>query len=145
MSVDITVVAPLSLTVTQKLDFGRVLAGAKPVIAPGAANSGRFEVAGSAGSAVTVTLQMPSALTGPGVSIPLTGWSYVASDVATLAGATPVTFAGNQSVPVNATLAGSSGTTKLYFGVGATAGTSGSQAVGHYAATGTITAAYSDI
>ena len=145
MAVDLTIVAPLTLAVTQKLDFGRMLAATKQTIAPSAANAGRFEVTGTSGSSIAVTLMMPTVVAGPGASIPITAWNYLMSESATFSGATPVTFNAGQVIPVAATLSGSTGTTKLYFAVGATTFPSGGQIPGLYTATGTITAAYADL
>lgn len=139
------VVAPLTLTVTHALDFGRMLTSTTKTIAPNAATGGRFELVGSGGSAVTVTLSMPGQLNpSAGTNMPITNWTYVISDSPALSD-TPVAFTSGTSAPIAAHFQTFNGTTKLYFGIGATVQASASQAATAYTATGQITAAYTDL
>ena len=76
--------------------------------------------------------------------MPITGWNYIASESSLLTG-TAVSFAANTNVPFAATFQAGAGSTKMYFGVGATVQASASQAIGVYTGTGQITAAYADL
>jgi uncharacterized protein DUF4402 len=139
------VVTPLALIVSHSLDFGRLLTSTTRTIAPGAATSGHFELVGQGGSAVTVTLSMPSQLTPTtGTNMPITGWTYVVSDSPSLGG-TPVSFTSGTSAPIAVTFETFAGSTKLYFGIGATVSASATQPTTPYTGTGQITAAYTDL
>jgi hypothetical protein len=139
------VVAPLQLIVTHALDFGRMLTATTKTIAPSAATGGRFELIGEGGSAVTVTLSMPSQLNPPsGSNLPVTNWTYLLGDSPTLTG-TPVAFNAGTSDPIPAHFQTFAGTTKLYFGIGATVQASAAQHTTAYTGTGQITVAYSDL
>jgi hypothetical protein len=144
IAISAMVVAPLQLIVTHALDFGRMLTSTTKTIAPAAATGGHFEIVGQGGSAVTVTLSMPSQLNPPtGTNLPITNWTYVVSDNATLVG-TPVAFNSGTSDPIAAHFQTFAGTTKLYFGIGATVQASAAQPTTSYTGTGQITVAYSD-
>lgn len=139
------VVAPLQLIVTHALDFGRMLTSTTKTVAPSAVTGGHFELIGQGGSAVTVTLSMPSQLNPPsGSNLPITNWTYVVSDNPTLVG-TPVAFNSGTSDPIAGRFQTFAGTTKLYFGIGATVTASAAQATTAYTGTGQITVAYSDL
>jgi len=139
------IVAPLSLTVTHTLDFGRILVATTKTITPSAATSGRFELIGQGGGALSVTLSMPATLNpSAGPNLPVTSWTYVVSDSPALSG-TPVSFNSGTSDPIATRFQTFNGTTKLYFGIGATISPSAAQATTSYTATGQITAAYTDL
>ena len=145
LAISAQVVSPLSLVVSHALDFGRLLTSTSKTIAPGAATSGRFQLIGQGGSAVTVTLSMPSTLNpSAGANMPVTGWTYVVSDSPALSG-TPVTFSGGTSAPIPLQFQTFAGSTSMYFGIGATVTASGSQPTTPYTGTGQITAAYTDL
>lgn len=144
LAVTAKVVNPLSIAVTAPLDFGAVFAGTPKTVTPDASNGGRFSVAGEAGAAISVTLQMPSSVTAAGGgSIPLSAWTYALSNSPAMTGATPAGFNGTSGSPISATLAGAAGTlSHMYFSIGATASPGASAATGTYSATGQITVAY---
>jgi len=145
MAVNAMVVNPLALVVSRPLDFGRLLTSTSKTIAPAAATSGHFELVGQGGSAVTVTLSMPSQLNPTaGTNLPVTGWTYVVSNAAALTG-TPVSFNAGTSDPIAVSFQAATGTTKIYFGIGATVTASAAQSTSAYTATGQITAAYADL
>lgn len=145
LSVTARVVSPMSMTVTHALDFGKLLTSTTKTIAPNAATSGRFEIIGQGGSSISVTLTMPASLTPTsGSNLPVTGWTYIASDTPALTG-TAVSFAANGSVPIPLTLEALAGTAKMYFGLGATISPNAMAAATTYTATGQITAAYTDL
>jgi|GEM_PF-1432858 hypothetical protein len=146
MAVNALVVNPLGLNVTRPLDFGRLLTSTSRTIAPAAATSGRFELVGEGGSAVTVTLSMPSQLspTAGGANLPVGAWTYVASNSAAL-GETPVSFNAGATDNLAISFQAATGTTKIYFGIGATVTASAAQPSSAYTATGQITAAYADL
>ena len=139
------VVSPLALVVTHPLDFGRLLTSTTKTIAPNSATSGRFELIGQGGSSITVTLAMPASLDPPaGLNLPVTAWTYVASNTAGLGG-TPIAFNAGAPVPIALVFASVAGATKLYFGIGATVTTAALQPTTAYTGTGQITAAYTDL
>lgn len=137
------VVTPIAVAVTAPLDFGGMFAGTAKTVSPDGTTSGRFNVSGEGGAAISLTLQMPAAVTASGgATIPLSAWTYVMGSTAALTGVTPVNFNGTSGSPISATFGGTSGTSHLYFGVGATATPSASAVGGTYSATGQITVAY---
>lgn len=144
LAVTAKVVNPLSVAVTAPLDFGAVFAGTPKTITPDASNGGRFTLAGEAGAAVTVTLQMPTAVTASGGgTIPLSAWTYAMSSSPAMTGATPAAFSGTSGSPLSTTFAGSAGTlSHFYFSIGATASPAAAATTGTYSATGQITVAY---
>lgn len=148
VSIDATaaVINPISVSVTHAVDFGRMLAGANRTLTPNSATAGRVEVAGQNGSAVSVTLTMPTLMNaaGGGTAIPISSWNYMLSSSATLAGATAMAFDGGTPVAVAATLGGASGVVRLYLGLGASINVPAG-AVGNYTGSGNITAAYTDL
>jgi hypothetical protein len=145
LAITAVVAAPLQLIVTHALDFGRMLASTTKTIAPSAATSGRFELVGQGGSAVTVTLAMPSQLNpSSGTNLPITNWTYLIGDNPTLSG-TPVSFNSGTSDPIAAHFQTFAGTTNLYFGIGATVQASAVQPTTPYTGTGQITVAYTDL
>lgn len=145
IAITAVVVAPLQLVVTHALDFGRMLTATSKTIAPSGATGGRFELIGQGGSAVTVTLSMPSQLSPPsGTNLPITNWTYLISDSPGLSG-TPVAFNSGTSDPIAAHFQTFTGTTKLYFGIGATVQASAAQPTTAYTGTGQITVAYTDL
>ncbi len=145
LAITAQVVTPLALIVSHSLDFGRLLTSTSKTIAPGAATSGRFELVGGGGSSISVTLSMPATLSPPaGMAMPITGWTYVASDGPTLGGA-PVAFNSGTSAPIPLTFESVSGSTKMYFGIGATVTAGALQPTTPYTGTGQITAAYTDL
>jgi hypothetical protein len=142
LGITATVVIPLELAVSRPLDFGRMLTATTKTIAPTAATSGRFMLAGQNGSAVTVTLSMPSQLNpSVGTSMPITGWTYVVSSSSSLGG-TPVAFNSGTSDPINVVFDAAN---RLYFGIGATVTAAASQSTVAYNGSGQITAAYTDL
>lgn len=139
------VVTPLTLIVSHALDFGKLLTSTTKTIAPNAATSGRFELVGQGGSAISVTLSMPSLLNpATGTAIPVSGWMYIASDSPGLSG-TPVAFSAGAGAPIPLTFENVAGSTKMYFAIGATVTASASAATTTYSGTGQITAAYTDL
>lgn len=143
LSVTGKIVNPISLAVTAPLDFGAMFVGTPKAIAPDATGSGRFNVSGDAGAAISVTLQMPTSVaTAGGATIPLSNWSYVIGSSSALTGTTPVSFSPTAGTAISASLNGTSGVGHVYFGVGATASPSSTAAAGTYSATGQITVAY---
>ena len=137
------IVTPIAVAVTAPLDFGGMFAGTAKTISPDGTTSGRFNVSGEAGAAITLTLQMPAAVTASGgATIPLSAWTYVMGSSAALTSVTPISFNGTSGAPISATFGGTSGTSHLYFGVGATATPSSGAVGGTYTATGQITVAY---
>ena len=139
------VIAPLAITVSRALDFGKILVSTNKTVAPKDATGGHFELSGQGGSTITVNLLMPSDLKPTtGAPMPITGWNYIASESSLLTG-TAVSFAANTNVPFAATFQAGAGSTKMYFGIGATVQASASQAIGVYTGTGQITAAYADL
>ena len=145
MAITAMVVNPLALIVSHPLDFGRLLTSTSKTIAPAAATSGHFELVGQGGSAVTVTLSMPSQLNPTaGTNLPVTGWTYVVSNSPALGG-TPVSFNAGTSDPIAVSFEVATGTTKMYFGIGATVTASAAQSTSAYTGTGQITAAYADL
>lgn len=145
LAITAQVVCPLTVVVSHPLDFGKLLAATSKTIAPNSATSGHFEIIASGGSAVTITLSMPSQLNPPaGTNLPITAWSYVASSTAGLGG-TPVAFNSGTSGPINVSMDAFDGSTKMYFGIGATVTASAAQSTTTYTGTGQITAAYADL
>ena len=145
LAITAQVVTPLALIVSHPLDFGRLLTSSTKTIAPGSATSGRFELVGQGGSSITVTLTMPAILTPTtGAGMPVTAWTYVASDGPGLGGA-PISFNAGTSVPIALTFESVPGSTKMYFGIGATVTASALQPTTPYTGTGQITAAYTDL
>lgn len=145
LAVTAHVVTPLALIVSHSLDFGRLLTSTSKTIAPGAATSGRFELVGQGGSSITVTLSMPASLNPTaGLNMPITGWTYVASDGPNLGG-TPISFNAGTSAPIALTFESVAGSTKMYFGIGATVSAGALQPTTAYTGTGQITAAYTDL
>jgi hypothetical protein len=139
------VVTPLALIVSHPLDFGRLLTSSSKTIVPSAATSGRFELVGQGGSSISVTLSMPATLNPTaGLNMPITGWTYVASDGPNLGG-TPISFNSGTSAPIALTFESVAGSTKMYFGIGATVTAASSAPTGAYTGTGQITAAYTDL
>lgn len=145
MNVSAVVISPLSLSTTHILDFGRVFNGDIKTVAPGALTSGRVEVSGMSGSAINLTLTLPTILTGTGGSTPVVNWNYLLSSNASFSGATPVSVNGGSAVPVAATLPGLTGVSRLYLGFGATIQVPAAVPLGAYTATAQITAAYADL
>jgi hypothetical protein len=145
LTATVQVIAPLSITVTHSLDFGKILVSTNKTVAPKDATGGHFELAGQGGSTITVNLMMPSELKpATGAPMPITGWNYIESDSPSLTG-TAVSFAASTNAPFSATFQAGAGSTKMYFGVGATVQASASQAIGVYTGTGQLTAAYADL
>lgn len=145
LAITAQVVSPLTLAVTHPLDFGRILTASSKTVAPNAAAAGQFELFGQGGSAVTVTLSMPATLNPPaGAGLPITDWRYLVGDSPALTG-TPVSFNSGGSGPIAAMFRTFAGTTKLYFGIGATVEASALQPGTQYTGTGQITAAYADL
>src|SRR6185437_1995185 len=145
LAITAVVAAPLQLIVTHALDFGRLLAATSKTIAPSAATGGRFELVGQGGSAVSVTLSMPSQLNPPsGTNLPITNWTYLIGNNPTLTG-TPVAFNSGTSDPIATHFQTFAGSTKLYFGIGATVQASAAQPTTSYTGTGQITVAYTDL
>jgi hypothetical protein len=146
LSIVAQLVCPLSVSVTHPLDFGRLLTSTARTVAPADAASGQFQLIGQGGSTVTVALSMPSELspTGGGPNLPITGWSYVVSNTPALGG-TPVSFRAGASDPISLRFDSVAGSSKLYFGIGATVTASASHGTVAYTATGQITAAYTDL
>jgi hypothetical protein len=139
------VVCPLVLAVSHPLEFGRLLTSTTKTVAPGAATGGRFELYGQGGSAVTVTLSMPSELTPPvGSNLPITAWTYIVSNAAGLTG-TAVSFNSGTSDPIAVSFSDATGSTKMYFGIGATVSASGTQPATQYTGNGQIIASYADL
>ena len=146
-SIDITaqVVSPLALVVTHPLDFGRLLTSSTKTIAPNAGTSGRFELTGLGGSSMTVTLLMPLSLNpSTGSNLPISAWTYIASNTAGLGG-TPIAFAGGTQAPISVVFAPGAENTKMYFGIGATVTAAALQPATAYTGTGQITAVYTDL
>jgi hypothetical protein len=145
LAITAQVVSPLALVVTHPLDFGRLLTSTTKTIAPNGATSGRFELIGQGGSSITVTLAMPASLNpAAGTNLPVTAWTYVASNTAGLGG-TPIAFNSGAPVPIALVFDSVAGTTKLYFGIGATVTAAALQSATAYTGTGQITAAYTDL
>ncbi|HEY5085770.1 MAG TPA: DUF4402 domain-containing protein [Gemmatimonadaceae bacterium] len=145
LTATVTVVAPLSLTVTHALDFGRVLTYSAKTVTPIASTAGHFEVAGQGGSTLTVTLLMPKELT-PAVgstNLPVTGWEYLSGETPVLSGA-PISFNGGALLSIPTAFPGLT-SSKLYFGIGATVQVPALQPTGSYSGTGQITANYTDL
>lgn len=143
LSVTGKIVNPISLAVTAPLDFGGMFVGTPKSIAPDGVGSGRFNVTGEAGAAISVTLQMPTSVAASGgATIPLSNWSYVIGASSALTGTSPVNFNPTAGTPISTNLSGTTGVGHLYFGVGATATPSATAAAGTYSATGQITVAY---
>ena len=139
------VATPLTLIISHPLDFGKLLTSTSKTVAPSAATSGRFELVGQGGSAISVTLSMPSILSpSTGAAIPVTAWTYVASDGPSLAG-TPVSFSAGAGTPIPLTFENVAGSTKMYFALGATVTASASATTTTYTGSGQITAAYTDL
>ena len=139
------VIAPLSITVSRGLDFGKILVSTNKTVAPKDATGGHFELSGQGGSTITVNLMMPSELKPTtGANMPVTGWNYIMSDSPLLTG-TSVAFAANTNAPFSGTFQSGTGSTKMYFAIGATVEASASQSLGVYTGTGQITAAYTDL
>jgi len=71
-------IAPMNVTGVNDLDFGSVIAGGVPgTIADTAANGGRWDVTGEPAYPVSVTFSLPTTLSGPGGTIPI---SFNATD-----------------------------------------------------------------
>ncbi len=139
------VVAPLSIVVTRALDFGKMLVSTSKTVGPRDGTGGQFELSGQGGSSITVNLMMPSELKpATGANMPVTGWNYIMSDSQLLTG-TAVSFAAATNAPFAGTFQAGAGSTKMYFGIGATVQASASQALGVYTGTGQITVAYADL
>lgn len=133
------IVTPIALAVSAPLDFGAMFAGTAKTVAPDGSTSGRFDVSGEVGAAISVTLQMPTSVTSAGgATIPLSNWSYMVASTAALTGATPVSFNPTAGTAISASLSAG----HAYFGVGATATPPSGAANGVYSATGQITVAY---
>jgi hypothetical protein len=146
IAITATLVTPLQLIVSHPLDFGRLLTPGTKTIAPSASTSGRFEILGQGGSAVTLTLSMPASLspTGGGTNLPVSNWTYVSSETTSLTG-TPIPFTSGTSAPIPFTLTTFNGSVKMYFAIGATVTASALNPTGAYTGTGQITTAYTDL
>ena len=70
-------VAPITAAGVNDLDFGTVTAGATKTPSSLAANAGRFNISGEPSTPVTVTFVLPTVLTGPATTIPI---SFSATD-----------------------------------------------------------------
>lgn len=146
LDVKAQIISPVTIGATRALDFGRLFANGSKTVAPNSATSGRIEVSGMSGSNITLSITMPSTLkTVAGDAISVSGWSYMMSPDASLAGASAVSFASGTPYPFAATIGGISGVSKLYLGVGAMVQTVASSPMGAYTATGQVTAAYADL
>lgn len=64
--------APLTASGVNNLDFGAVTAGTPKAPTSLPANAGRFNISGQVSTPVTVTFTLPTVLTGPGGTIPIT-------------------------------------------------------------------------
>jgi hypothetical protein len=130
---------PLSATGSRGLSFGAVIPGVPTVVSRmDAASSGRFDVRGARNTEVRITLTLPAALSGPaGATLPLTfsandgGYNTVNDQVT--AGAFD---------PRTQLLARLSSQGRLFVFLGGTAQPAPTQRAGSYAATITLTAAY---
>jgi len=69
--------APLTASPVADLDFGTVLAGTSSSPVNLATAAGRFDLTGEPNGAITLTFTLPSALTGPSGTIPV---SFAATD-----------------------------------------------------------------
>ncbi len=69
---DVVGIAPITAVGVADLDFGVVLAGGPTTIANPATQGGRFNLTGEALAPVTLAYTLPTGLTGPGGSIPIT-------------------------------------------------------------------------
>lgn len=145
LTATVQVIAPLAITVTHALDFGQILVSSNKTVAPTASSAGHFELSGQGGSTLSVNFLMPSELKpATGSNMPITAWNYIVSDSPALTG-TPVSFAGATNAPFAATFQAGGGSTKMYFGIGATVQASASAATSTYTGTGQISAAYADL
>lgn len=147
-AVDVTaqIISPITIASTHALDFGRVFNASTKTVAPNVAASGHVEVSGTSGSAVNLSVTMPTVLKAASSDqIAVVNWNYMLSSNATLVGATPVGFNAGVAQPIAAVLGGTGGVTKLYLGLGATLQASASAPMGSYTGTGQVTAAYADL
>jgi hypothetical protein len=69
---NVTGFAPLTAAGVNDLDFGAVTAGTPKAPASQSANAGRFNISGQASTPVTVSFTLPTVLSGPGGTIPIT-------------------------------------------------------------------------
>lgn len=146
LQVTAQLISPITIGVTHPLDFGRLFAAGSKTVAPNAVTGGRVEVSGMSGSAVNLSITMPSTLkTATGDALAVMNWNYMLSSNSNLSGASSVAIASGTPYPVAAVIGGVSGVSKLYLGIGATVQTLASSPVGAYTATGQVTAAYADL
>lgn len=146
MDVTAQVISPLTASSTRALDFGRLFVASTRTVAPASATSGRVELSGTAGLAVSITVTVPTVLRAlTGENLPVVNWNYVLGTSPTLTNITPVALAAGTPVSLNSALGGLTGTGKLYLSFGATVQVPATAPLGAYTATAQITAAYADL
>jgi hypothetical protein len=129
-------IAPLNVTGVNDLQFGSVTAGSVGTIADPAANGGRWDVTGEPSAAVSVAFTLPTVLSGPGGTIPI---SFSATDGLNWT-SYPVTFTTFNPNAILATSLTAGGTLTIGI-VGSVAPPLGTT-TGTYTATVTLTVSY---
>jgi len=137
ISATATVLTPLTLTGTANLAFGNVFPGINKTVAAADATSGRFTIAGNAGSQVSMTFTLPANLTGAG-SLAIGSWTGERNTTNTTGG---TTFTPSASAELQ-TL---SGTGNAYLFIGATVTPTVAQPAGAYTGTVTLNVVYTGL
>jgi hypothetical protein len=137
-SVDVTarVVAPLSITANNDLEFGLIAQGQNPTIAATDAAAAQFTISKSATDPITLTWTLPSTLAGPSsgtIAISYLG-SYTTNAVTT---ATTFTPGGDANLDTAITAA-----TSVVLKLGAALTTTSSTPVGDYTGEVTLSIVY---
>jgi hypothetical protein len=133
---DVLGVAPLAATGVADLNFGSVTAGTSKTPTDLATDAGRWSITGEPSTPVTVTFVLPSALTGPGGSIPISfsstdGLHWTAYPVSFL------TFNPNAAFLVSLDAVGS-----LIIGIAGTVSPASGTTTGTYTGTITLSVSY---
>lgn len=133
---NVTGFAPLTASGVNNLDFGAVTAGTPKAPTSLAANAGRFNLSGQVSTPVTVTFTLPTVLTGPGGTIPVT---FATTDglLWTTYPTTHTTF--NPTAPFFTTTDGSG---NLVIGIAGTVSPALATVTGTYTGTVTLTVSY---
>ena len=133
---DVTGFAPLTAAGVNDLSFGAVTAGTPKAPASLSANAGRFNISGQATTPVTVSFTLPTVLSGPGGTIPIT---FASTDglLWTTYPTTHTTF--NPNAPFFTTTDGSG---NLVIGIAGTVSPPLATVTGTYTGTVTLTVTY---
>lgn len=137
-----TVLAPLTVTGVNNLDFGTVYPGVNASVAPTAATAGSFTLTGVAGAQITVTFTLPTNLQDAALdNLPI---SFATTDAtANQANSQAAATAFDPNSVLTTNLDATTGS--YYVWIGGTVSPTGSQPAGTYTGTITLTAAYTGL